>query len=274
MAPTPPGNTQDNQIQQRIFRFLRSLAPAVLVVDGGLGKSILAASGYYRMRTRLAARGANVDEINLYRPLYSPWDGQAEFMRYYDQIKPHTMVSADRCWILLHFLRHSLELAGDFIECGVFRGGTALLAAEVLRKANDRRPLHLFDSFSGMPDTLAGDTFSKGDFGNTSEATVRALLAPTKCDIRVHSGYMPDTFVSADISQVAYAHIDVDLYKSVCDCVEFVYPRLVPGGVMIFDDYGFPSCWRSREAVNHSFASKREKPIYLPTGQALVLKLP
>ena len=52
-----------------------------------------------------------------------------------------------------------------------------------------------------------------------------------------------------------------------------VYPRLVRGGVLIFDDYGFPSCSRAREAADRAFASRREKPIYLPTGQALVLKI-
>ena len=64
--------------------------------------------------------------------------------------------------------------------------------------------------------------------------------------------------------------MDVDLYQSVLDCVEDVYLKLVPGGILVFDDYGFPSCSRAREAADRAFASHREKPIYLPTGQALV----
>jgi O-methyltransferase len=66
----------------------------------------------------------------------------------------------------------------------------------------------------------------------------------------------------------------VDLYQSVLDSIEFVYPRLVPGGILVFDDYGFPSCTRAREATDKAFTGRREKPIYLPTGQAMVIKLP
>ena len=55
---------------------------------------------------------------------------------------------------------------------------------------------------------------------------------------------------------------------------EFVYPRLVPGGMMVFDDYGFWSCPGARMAVDQFFAEKLERPLALPTGQAIVTKLP
>ena len=256
-----------------LFRYLRSLLPLELSAPQNLGKKLLTSTGYFRLRTRLAAKGAEVADLDLYRPLYAPWEGQVEFRRYYDRIRPYTLVSAERCWILLRFLQHALQLPGHFAEFGVFRGGTALLAAEVLRDGNDRRPLHLFDSFAGMPDTSPGEAFEKGDFARTSEAAVRALVSPSGANIILHPGYIPDTFANADIAQLAFAHVDVDLYQTVIDCVEFIYPRLVPGGILVFDDYGFPSCSRARQATDRSFAARREKPIYLPTGQAFVLKL-
>jgi O-methyltransferase len=230
--------------------------------------------GFYRLRTRLAAKGVTIANNDLYRPLFSPWEGLAEFRRSYDRVSSHTLVSPDRCWILLHFMRHAISLDGDFVEFGVFRGGTALLAAEALREANDDRALHLFDSFAGMPQTSTGEAFDAGDFDRTSEEAVRALIVPSGANVTFHVGFIPDTFEGTDIAALAFAHVDVDLYQSVIDCVEYAYPRLVPGGIMIFDDYGFPSCSRSREAVDQVFASMREEPIYLPTGQALVIKLP
>lgn len=256
------------------FRLLRSLLPLEVSTRGTSGPKLLVATGYYRLRTRLAAKGADVPDIDLYRPLFSPWEGLPEFRRHFDRIRPYTLVSPDRCWMLLHLMRHALALRGDFAEFGVFRGGTALLAAEVLRETGDQRALHLFDSFAGMPETSAGEAFSAGDFDQTSEGAVRALIAPTGADARFHVGFIPDTFPAADVSDLAFAHVDVDLYQSVTDCVEFAYPRLVSGGIMIFDDYGFPSCARSREATDRAFVDRREKPIYLPTGQALVIKLP
>jgi len=86
-------------------------------------------------------------------------------------------------------------------------------------------------------------------------------------------GFIPDTFVGLEVSKLAFAHIDVDLYQSVIDSVAWVYPRLVPGGILVFDDYGNPSCVRAREATEKAFSTLREKPIYLPTGQALIIKL-
>jgi hypothetical protein len=255
------------------FRLLRSLLPLDLSTRGTSGPKLLVATGYYRLRTRLAAKGAPVPDADLYRPLFSPWEGLPEFRRFFDRIRPHTLVSPERCWILFHLMRHALGLRGDFAEFGVFRGGTALLAAEVLREASDQRELHLFDSFVGMPETSAGEAFSAGDFDQTSEQAVRALLAPTGANARFHVGFMPATFPGADVSNLAFAHVDVDLYQSVIDCVAFAYPRLVSGGIMIFDDYGFPSCARAREATDRAFVSRPEKPIYLPTGQAMVIKL-
>jgi O-methyltransferase len=256
------------------LRFVRSLLPTELNIPRNTLSRGLAATGYFRLRTRLASKGEPVRDLDLYRPLFSPWEGEADFKRLYDPIRSHTLVSPERCWMLLHLMRHALALSGDFAEFGVFRGGTALLAAEVLRDAHDARPLHLFDSFAGMPATSAGEPFARGDFGETSEAAVRALVAPAGANVSFHAGFIPDTFQGLAIPQLAFAHVDVDLYQSVLDCIEFVYPRLVPGGIMVFDDYGFPSCSRAREATDRAFAARREKPIYLPTGQALVLKLP
>ena len=69
-------------------------------------------------------------------------------------------------------------------------------------------------------------------------------------------------------------HVDVDLYRPTLDACEYFYPRLVPGGVLLFDEYGFPAARGERDAVDEYFADKSESPIVLPTGQAIVLKLP
>lgn len=71
---------------------------------------------------------------------------------------------------------------------------------------------------------------------------------------------------------VSFAHIDVDLYASVLDCCRFIYPRLVRGGFMVFDDYGFPTCPGARKAVDDYFATAPSYPLVLPTGRALVFK--
>ena len=67
-----------------------------------------------------------------------------------------------------------------------------------------------------------------------------------------------------------FVHVDIDMARSVLDCCEFFFPRLVPSGVMIFDDYGFLSTKSARDAVDRYFADRVGRPIYLPTGQCIV----
>jgi len=158
----------------------------------------------------------------------------------------------------------------------VFRGGTALLQALTMHASASRqhRMLHLFDSFKGMPETVQGvDRFKRGDLSGTSVTRVEGLLKAFPF-AEVHPGFIPATFVGLKVEKVCWAHIDVDIYQSVRDCISFIYPRLSPGGFMIFDDYGFPSCPGARRAEDESFANSAEVPICLPTGQCLVVKSP
>lgn len=260
-------------LEMNLHKLLRSFLPRELNIPRNIPQKLLRSLGYFRFRTRIAAEGAKVPDLDLYQPLYSPWEGDAAFMQHYKTVQKHTLVSPDRCWMLLSLMRHALHIAGDFAEMGVFKGGTALLAARVLSEAHDRRPLHLFDSFEGMPVTSAGEPYVRGDFGQTSAERVRELVSHAGANVQMRIGFIPQTFQGLEISRLAFAHVDVDLFQSVLDCVAYVYPRLSPGGILVFDDYGFPGCVRAREAVDLAFATLPEKPIYLPTGQAVVIKL-
>src|SRR5687767_7659120 len=151
-----------------VSRMLRSLLPRELHVPQNPGRKILARLGYFRFRTRIASEGALVPDLDLYRPLFSPWEGLPSFRAHFDAVRGHTLVGADRCWILLSCMSHARQLKGDFAEFGVFQGGTALLAARVLSESGDARCLHLFDSFQGMPETSENEPYGVGDFNKTS----------------------------------------------------------------------------------------------------------
>jgi O-methyltransferase len=255
--------------------WLRRLIPAEVQPPTHLPRQILAACGYFRLRTWLGSRGWSVPDAGLYRPFFSPWDGLPGFEEHYRAVKKHTMVSRDRCYVLCQTLRQALRLCGDVVECGVFRGGTALLEARTIAAtaAVGGRRLHLFDSFQGMGTNITDDdSFRTGEFGRTSLERVRALLAPYPF-VDLHAGYIPDTFVGLNLGPIVWAHVDLDLYESIRDAIDYLYPRLVPGGFLIFDDYGFPSCPGARRAVDEAFADKPEVPLCLPTAQCLVVKL-
>lgn len=252
---------------------LRRLMPMGVQVPTHLPRTILVKAGYFRLRTWVAAYGKPIPDSDLYLPLFSPWEGQEPFDTLYREIHPHTLVKRDRTYVLWKTLQQALHLPGDVLECGVFRGGTALLEAKTMAGHREERALHLFDSFRGMPKTAKGiDRIQEGEFSGTSVETVSALLAPFSF-AQIHAGFIPQTFEGLKIPRIAWAHVDVDIYRSVRDCIAYIYPRLVAGGTLVFDDYGFPCCSGARQAVDEAFASLPEVPLCLPTGQCLVTKL-
>ena len=85
----------------------------------------------------------------------------------------------------------------------------------------------------------------------------------------LHPGFIPDTF-SALPERIAFAHIDVDHEQTHTDCCEAIYPRMVPGGFIVFDDYGFPATPGARKAVDAFFADKPVRPLVLQNSQAVV----
>jgi len=205
-------------------------------------------------------------------PLFTPFAGHPDFMKAYDGIQSSTQVSPERCYILQAFLRHAVNLPGDVAECGVFKGGTALLAARTIQ--GSRKTLHLFDSFQGLSEATPGkdNYYKKGDFADTSEQAVRRLLADFSDNVEFHVGWIPETFRNLPERMYSFVHVDVDLFQPALDCCNYYYPRLVPGGAMVFDDYGFPACRGEKEAVDSFCAGTRDSVITLLTGQGLIIK--
>ena len=202
------------------------------------------------------------------RPL---WRQDGEFMRILDRIGAITLVDEVRCYILYQCAKHTRSLPGAAAEVGVYRGGTARLLADAVHGTG--KPLHLFDTFGGMPATDPGkDLHALGDFADTSPEAVLKLLHG-RDGVFLHVGVFPYTAAAVANESFCLVHVDADIYRSVLDSCAFFYPRLVPAGMMIFDDYGFPSCPGAKEAVDAFFASRKEQPIYLPSGQCLVSKL-
>jgi len=248
------------------------------------GKAVLRVLGYDVHLVRSLGSGdaihEGLEDGHLYRKwstdtaMWTPWLGDAVFRAAFEGVAPHTVVSSDRCYTMFSLARQARFLDGDFAECGVFNGGTALLLAKGMAGTNRR--LFLFDSFEGLPepDQARDPGFEAGDFKSASEAAVRKLLGEHRETVEIHPGWIPETFGGLEDRRFAFVHVDVDLYRSTIDCCEFFYPRLAAGGIMVFDDYGFPATRGMRVAVEEFFADRPEVPLALSTGQAIVTKLP
>ena len=222
-------------------------------------KSIAGTLGYEirRTRTPLVPGASSLSNIDLYRPLFSPWFGKGEFGRYYEVAAPKTLVSADRCYVLYRLLLQAINVRGDVWECGVYKGGTAAMIAAILKDHSPSKRLYLFDTFEGMPETdQERDLHKCGDFSDT---TAEAVAAYVRCDdlCVIRKGFIPATFAGLESASIAFAHIDVDIYRSILDSLNFIWPRLSVGGFVIFDDYGHPSCPGARTAVDEFFLDQR-----------------
>lgn len=199
------------------------------------------------------------------------WDDDPAFLTLWCQTEPRTLVDKRRCFLLYQYAQQVRSLQGDAAEVGVYRGGTARLLAKALEQAGCR--MHLFDTFAGMPTTdPAADLHQAGDFSATSLATVQQYLADCR-NVAYYPGLFPATAAPIEHIQFRLVHVDVDIYQSTWDCCAFFYPRLVAGGVLMFDDYGLATCPGVKAAVDAFFATRPEYPVYLPTGQAVVVRL-
>jgi len=193
-----------------------------------------------------------------------------EFNRIFEQINATSLVSGDRCYMLYQLANQTKTLNGDVAEVGVYTGGTAKLFSNIFKE----KQIHLFDTFNGMPETCPiRDTHKYGDFKDTSLEQVKQYLIEFS-NVKFYSGIFPDTAVDELLEkQFSFVHIDADIYKSVLDSCYFFYGRLVPGAIMVFDDYGFESCPGAKLAVDEFFTNKNEQIIYLTTGQCFIIKL-
>jgi hypothetical protein len=145
---------------------------------------------------------------------------------------------------------------GDFIECGVWRGGACILLAGVLqaRKVEDR-VVWVADSFAGVPPP-APDTDEGLDLSAEVEPELAVDLERVRANfarfglldarVRFLPGWFRDTLKVAPIERLALLRLDGDLYSSTMDALQNLYAKVSRGGFVIVDDYGvLPQCRRA-----------------------------
>lgn len=153
-------------------------------------------------------------------------------------------------------------IEGEVAEVGVWRGSVGIIFGETLKE----KPIHLFDTFDGIPYSNEFDNLHKpGDFGKsdinplnyTSFNEVVDTLSIYK-NIKIHKGIFPkETSHNIENSKFSIVHLDVDVYQSYKDALEFFYTRMNNGGIIMLDDYLQPSCAGATKAINE-FWEKRK----------------
>jgi hypothetical protein len=224
-------------------------------------------------RYRLAERIARLISPDCLLSEYGRrWIEDKEFIKSMESFDGRGNLRAlDRKWMLRELLKLTRTLEGDTAECGTWKGGSSWLICKGVSGSAKRH--HAFDSFLGLsrPEPRDGSHFKAGELA-VAEAEFRARLADFP-NLRVYPGWIPSRFAEIAHLKFSFVHVDVDLYQPTHDSVEFFYPRLVPGGMLLLDDYGFAICPGAREAVDAYFVGKPEPVLEIPTGQGLVFKV-
>jgi O-methyltransferase len=141
---------------------------------------------------------------------------------------------------ILNATRYGLSTDGEIWECGVFQGSAARwIAFQMSEYMEDvSKTLRLFDTFKGRPEKGRYDTGSNTHFDNTTLELVQRHV-PWNF-VKFHQGVIPETFVGLEDCKISFAHLDMDLYQSTVDALDFILPRLVENGLIIVDDYDTP----------------------------------
>jgi hypothetical protein len=254
----------------RIARLPKFLRPAALIARN-------IAPDTWR-RYRYTYRSIDVGTSN-----YSPFLHDAAFNRIYDRVAGHWLEGdADirwKLWILSRLARHRrgapAESPGNFAEFGVFRGGCAFTVLSTASLPHSQL-YFLFDTFDGTPESRLSEQERRfglsGEWTDTSVREVTDLLAPWSEQIEICKGDVLETLQTAETGDLSFVHIDLNATAPTLVALEYAYPRLTPGAIVVFDDYGSSRYDEQRLGIDEFFAGRPEDVVALPTGQALAIK--
>jgi len=152
------------------------------------------------------------------------------------------------------------NISGDFVECGVRDGGSAGILAGALRSSKNRK-LWLYDSFQGLPAPSIFDGEEAKKYEGKAKGSVESVwqsmetAGMPKDRVVLREGWFKDTFKQPIPSDIALLHIDCDWHNSVLLTLEYLYPKMRWGGVVILDDFGY---WEGCRRAFYYFIKEKD----------------
>ncbi len=208
-----------------------------------------------------------------------------DFLDIYEDCKEYTCTSIERMHALYKSVEYILKnnIQGDFIECGVWRGGSCMLIAKTLKKYDCKdRQIILFDTFEGMSEPTDIDIDFKGaaakgtmdsfnkkfnfNWFKVELSTVENNMKKTGyplTNIKYVKGMVEDTLSKYPINnKIALLRLDTDWYESTKAEMNYLFPHLEKGGVLIVDDYGY---WQGARKAIEEYIAETKIPLLLNT---------
>lgn len=182
------------------------------------------------------------------------------------RLQPRYTMMSTRRLVALHDLMCRLDkdrIPGDVVECGVWNGGSGAMLASACRDASRR--FWLYDSFEGLPPPTSRDgkpehdVYVEGLCEGDPENVRRAfeIIGADLGRLTITPGWFDDTLPDAPVEAIALLHVDADWYDPVMLVLEAFFDRVVPGGVVVADDYGV---WQGCRNALDDFFKERDEP--------------
>ncbi|MDO9430062.1 MAG: class I SAM-dependent methyltransferase [Phenylobacterium sp.] len=181
---------------------------------------------------------------------------------------PHERGILWRTAVLVWAARQGLRLDGDFVECGCYKGVSARIVADTIAFKDTDRAFYLYDVFehdSSMPHHAmpehSADLFTQ----------VKKLFEdiPTA---HVIKGFLPESLEQGEPSKIAFMHIDLNNAEAEIATLEALWERMVPGSILVLDDFGASPYRRTHLMETDWFAARGYSVLELPTSQGIVIK--
>lgn len=196
-----------------------------------------------------------------------------EDARFRDAWKANILNTADeatlwRRYILCCAAFHCVHLEGDFVECGVWRGTGVKTVIDYFGKENFRPAFWAYDTFDTNP--VPGAAF-EGQEPGLFEWVKQRFAGYDQ--VRLTMGLLPDTLEGNSPEKISYLHIDLNHAETEIAVLDRLFDRLVPGGILILDDYEWAGVYRVQKIREDPwFSARNYRVIPLPTGQGLIIK--
>ena len=176
------------------------------------------------------------------------------------------------------------KIDGDFAEAGCWKGHSSYFLSKLISKYKDKGiKFHIFDSFEGLSKNTEKDT-SLNKLSSSQINHVRSIFVSNeefvKNDvlnefsfIKIYKGWIPEKFNLVANSNFSFVHIDVDLYEPTKSSLEFFYPRLSNGGIIVCDDYNSLEFDGAKRAWDEFFSDKKISFNFAPSlGSSFIIK--
>lgn len=181
-----------------------------------------------------------------------------------------------RVQVLAWAAKNALNIEGDFVECGVYKGFCLSVLFKYLDFQDLPKQAYLYDTFEGLPEKTSTEQERRmWDYTKVDSIAVYAEVCEKFSkykNVKIVRGIVPDSFEEAVPEKIAFLHIDMNSEKAEMLALEHLFDKVTPGGLIVFDDFGWMSN-ASQMTSELAFMNQRGHHVLeLPTGQGVVIK--